>query len=556
MSIVNILKKLNSRDTRLFPHFSKTSKVIIFIIIAFSAIFFTRTIFASNFLKDKQDAIEKGNNQEAWLNGAMESNMMSLTQMLTGKIPFEADGSIKVTGYTPSGALGVTNKMIGQLYSQPVSGIQYIAQVKNNFLGKNVYAKDSGFQGLQPLLPLWKTLRNATYALFSIVFIVIGVMIMLRVKISPQAVITLQNSIPKLITALILVTFSYAIAGLVIDLSNLLLTICLAIFFNAKGTSLDKSLFDQSVVILNPLNPLTYLTSFGDSIKFFYTGIANYLGFGQYRLQNLTNSDFGIINDLATRVIPGASSMALGEIAGKIFLGVLMGGIGSGLLGGLGKDIGQIAGSSAGSGVGMILGGLLIPLIMSILVIFWLIKLYFGLLKCYIVLIFKIIIAPIEIGLGALPNSKMNFSSWIMDVIANISVFPATVLFLVFINYLTDLFSIGFLWAPSQLSMSALSSASGAAVSAGIGIAGLAMLSKLPTLIPEAIFMLKPSPFGKAIGENLGPVGKTVGKTAGFGVRSGAQYAAGESAGMGGRENKVLKAIRKAGEATGYIKKP
>jgi len=40
-------------------------------------------------------------------------------------------------------------------------------------------------------------------------------------------------------------------------------------------------------------------------------------------------------------------------------------------------------------------------------------------------------------------------------------------------------------------------------LSAAVGMTGLALLSKLPDLIPQYIFMIKPSPFGQAIGQNM-----------------------------------------------------
>ena len=51
-----------------------------------------------------------------------------------------------------------------------------------------------------------------------IILIAAGFMIMFRVKINPQTVVSLQTMIPKLVITLLLVTFSYAIAGLVIDM--------------------------------------------------------------------------------------------------------------------------------------------------------------------------------------------------------------------------------------------------------------------------------------------------------------------------------------------------
>lgn len=58
-------------------------------------------------------------------------------------------------------------------------------------------------------------------------------MVMLRTKINPQAVVTIQLIIPRLIMALVLITFSYAIAGLVIDLVYFVV----AIFISALNTT-------------------------------------------------------------------------------------------------------------------------------------------------------------------------------------------------------------------------------------------------------------------------------------------------------------------------------
>ena len=43
---------------------------------------------------------------------------------------------------------------------------------------------------------------------------------------------------------------------------------------------------------------------------------------------------------------------------------------------------------------------------------------------------------------------------------------------------------------------------------AAIGVAGLSLLSKLPKMVPQYIFMIKPSPWGQAIGEGLGEITK------------------------------------------------
>ena len=140
---------------------------------------------------------------------------------------FRSDNSTPTT--TPiafsstDSALQGSAKAISFLYQQrPASSIDYLAYVNQNLSNKKIvkpaYAQEGyGFRVLQPILPVWKALRNVSYFVFIIAFIVYGFMIMFRVKINPQTVISIQLALPKLIATLLLITFSYAIAGLIID---------------------------------------------------------------------------------------------------------------------------------------------------------------------------------------------------------------------------------------------------------------------------------------------------------------------------------------------------
>lgn len=104
----------------------------------------------------------------------------------------------------------------------PVSSATYVADLLQNagFI-KPAYAQGVGFTGLSPILGVWKAFRNIAYFLFIIIFVIIGFMIMIRKKISNNAVLTIQEALPKIILTLIMITFSYAIAGLLIDLMYL-----------------------------------------------------------------------------------------------------------------------------------------------------------------------------------------------------------------------------------------------------------------------------------------------------------------------------------------------
>jgi hypothetical protein len=475
MSFKKLLSKLNRRNTKLLPNFSKASKIFYVCLAIIVTILVTKSVFAqsSNLLKQKQDAINKGNNQEAWMNEALGSNLVSMQIMMAGTIPDAIlNGETTPQGYPntsfiPGGILGNTNQMVAATFNSPASGVEYIAQVKDNFLGKPAYAQGVGFNGLNPILPLWKIFRNLVYLLSTVFFIAVGIMIMLRVKVSPQAVVTIQSAIPQIITTLILVTFSYAIAGLCIDLINFFLAFSLALLFHGAGKDFANNLFGLSWTDWSISNLINF--------------IRGLLGENAFNYSNLSTAGFYTMFSMLNRMAPAVAVSALGGTVGGV-IGTFVGGLG-GLLIGLG--IGAI--------------GLL--LVIEIILVINIIKFLFGLMKCYLTIILRIIFAPLEIALGALPNSKMGFNNWIKEIIGNMIVFPASLLFLVIINMIID-FAGGSLWAPSLLT-----GVGGFFLPTIIGIAGILILSKLPNLIPEVIFSIKPSPFGKAVGEGFKPFG-------------------------------------------------
>lgn len=469
MSVSNILQKLNFRDTKLIPQFPKLNKKIKFasILIAFVFLgFLGHKILAADTaiekFKAKQAAIDKGNNQESWMNESMMSNAMSINTAIAGTIPDSVLNGT-VTSWIPGGMIGFTNNAIATLYNPPASGVQYIAETFNNFLGKPAYATN-GYDGLKGIQNIWKSFRNAVYILFSIVFVGIGIAIMLRVKISQQAVISIQSAIPSLITSLILVTFSYAIAGLLIDLSYVFQGLVLAILFSSKG-GLNSELF-PGFLSISPT------------------------------FSNLVTADFWTVLRLTYKAVPIATMSALSGIVAGAIAG-LIGGFTTLITAGIGWVPGLIAGGAVGG-----LAFILIFAIILITIIVNVVKFFIGMAKCFINIILRIILAPLEIGMGAIPNSKMNFSSWIWNIIANLAVFPLSLIFLVLVNMIIDSVNTSNLWAPPMLGGSWL-------LGPLIGISALMILAKLPAMIPEFIFQLKPSPWGKAIGESFASIGKT-----------------------------------------------
>jgi len=428
---------------------------------------------------------------ENWVNSNGESTVMMAINLIADVKSMPDDllaGKTRDTNgnpivWIPGGALGSTNQMIASLYQPPASGIEYIAQVKDSFLGKPAYAQSNTASiGLQPILPIWRAFRNAVYLLSSIFFIVIGMMIILRVKISPQAVITIQNAIPQLIITLILITFSYAIAGLMLDLSTLFQGMTVSILFSSLGKSPSDSLLTPGLIQWS-----------ANKIASLWGGTAI------YSLNDLiANNGFLQTFDLVGRLLPVTSITLIGGIIGGILGGLFSGGVGI------------IPVAAAFSSV--------ILLILLIFIMIKMIGFLFALVKAYVTILLKIIIAPLEIGMGAFPSSKAGFSSWFWDLLSQIAIFPICFIFLVLTNVIMETISQGALWTPPLLGIAG-TVGGGASAIPGInligsmfGIGAFLLLSKLPELIPQVIFALKPSPYGQALGQAMDSIGKPVGR--------------------------------------------
>lgn len=151
-----------------------------------------------------------------------------IEKQLKGEIPSFSD-------YAKMGLPGMAIGGISEVYKQkPASGVESI----NNALAKldlaqPVEAAGYGFDSLSGVQLLWSASRNTAYLIMVVILIAAGFMIMFRVKINPQTVVSLQSMIPKLVITLLLVTFSYAIAGFVIDM----IYVFIALFISLLNTA-------------------------------------------------------------------------------------------------------------------------------------------------------------------------------------------------------------------------------------------------------------------------------------------------------------------------------
>jgi hypothetical protein len=349
-------------------------------------------------------------------------------------------------GYAPEngGALGLVNQGITMLYNSPIHTGDYLSYMARNFgIAKPTYAANDGFAQLSPLMNLWSSFRNVTYIFFVFVFVLIGIGIMLRVKIDPRTVMTIQNQIPKIIICLLLITFSYAIAGFLIDLMNAAIYIIYSLFAStgnisgmAPGVISGGNVLQVAVGNLDIFNIIHTLALYGkDSVNNILGvspvawnlpgigDIANIFG-GLFNLPTGGWQAFKLMDTLYS-VIDIVSGLKLAQM-------IPCAGSGIPIIGGL-SCVGQTAGEAALAmpAIDFFLRALLpylIIYVLALLAVFaTLIRVFIMLLKAYVSILLDVIFAPLWIMTGLVPgndNSK-GFGSWLKDIGANLAVFPA-----------------------------------------------------------------------------------------------------------------------------------
>jgi len=301
------------------------------------------------------------------------------------------------------GALGGVASLIGATYNIPVHSSDFTGYLASNFgLVKKAYAQSPGYTGLQPLVKVWVIFRNFAYILFVLVFVVIGMAIMFRIKIDPRTVMTIQNQIPKLIIGLVLVTLSFAIAGLLIDLMWIIIYLIISIFSQVIGTN-GKPIMDASSVISGlSHSPLQYFHDVG------------------FDLGTIWRAS-GEIGALVTTIIKDALDAVSSGI--PTWLKVVSWLVPpAGALLTIGDPISKAAG-----GIVQLICFLIIPLVLF----FALFRLWFTLLQAFVMVLINVIFAPLWILAGLLPNKQTGFGGWIKSMLANLSVFPVVVLMFV-----------------------------------------------------------------------------------------------------------------------------
>lgn len=184
----------------------------------------------SNYQMNYWKAIESNDmNLQSFVNETFMALGASITNIIAGCPTCTTKSSSNF------GLLGDISNTIPFFYTSLPSSRDYFADIGRRLnISSPVYAQNQGlgFEGLRSFLPAWEIFRNISYSFIVIISILIGFAIMFRVKLSPQASVTIQSAIPKIVIALVLITFSYAIVGFLVDIMFVVSNLILALFTN------------------------------------------------------------------------------------------------------------------------------------------------------------------------------------------------------------------------------------------------------------------------------------------------------------------------------------
>ncbi len=327
----------------------------------------------------------------------------------TGKIGFVEGGG---------GAIGLVTQGIAMTFNIPVSSGEYARYTASNFgITKSTYAQElsHGYKSIRPLMNIWIQFRNAIYVLFVGIFMLIGVAIIFRFKIDPRTVMSIQNAVPKALVVILLVTFSFAIVGFLIDLMYIFMYLFYEIIAGVK----DASGTPISLTGLNPTN-LQGTTPFGAAgslggINGIATGASSGMG---TIISAVFEGTIGSVLGTAIWTILGAGIGSVIPIGGTLVGGIV--GAGIGLLGG------SVFGHNMGNELIGFLGGFIAYFIIIIALLFALFRLWFLLIKAYLFILIDTVTAPIWIAGSLIPGSPLSAGSWFKHIFSYIAVFPVT----------------------------------------------------------------------------------------------------------------------------------
>lgn len=343
----------------------------------------------------------------------------------TKKIGFVKDGG---------GAIGATTQMISMMYTPPIHTGDYLNYMASNFgIAKRTYAADNcqndrngnGFCSILPLHGIWLSFEKIAFFVIILIFILIGLMIMLRIKIDPRTVMSIENQLPKIIISLVLITMSFAISGVLIDFmwtSMYVVTNLLAApEMVASPGMAPTDAKQESDTVIRAVNQQIYTPPAGVVNNMFRANQNFFIGGGIPTISY--NAGAGTKNILESLFTSADANkfwqLQDAEKCGSVF------NISCYWAAGPSNFIGGLVIQVMGTFIAWFLGIAAIAIVFFALLVA-LFRLWFALILAYAYILLDIVLAPFWILLGLIPGSPVGIEAWFRDFLANLSVFPTT----------------------------------------------------------------------------------------------------------------------------------
>ncbi|MFA6017203.1 MAG: hypothetical protein WC744_03900 [Patescibacteria group bacterium] len=389
---------------------------------------------------------------------------------------------------------GFVGNLIAMPYSNPpASGIAWVSDSlqQAGFIPKTMAAEGIGFAAIKPFSNLWKIFRDLSYMLLVVILIAIGFMVMFRTKINPQTVISVENALPKIVISLILITFSFAIAGFMIDLMYVLIVLIISILSKNPDVHIDVQTYQNAFL--------------GGNSWFIFSKLGNIWGIGEALLSFLPT----IARIIFTVIVAFITSFLVQGIPvlGDFFTGDI------GKFSALGNWTKNAVEAIFKFPIWVIILFLstfiLLPAVISLFVWFTVIFLFFRitflLFKSYIEIILLIIFSPILLLFEAIPGKNV-FGWWLKNLLGDLISFPLVICFMLIATILIESSNSGAnIWSPPLLPQMG-----SAYFGTLIGIGIMFLIPDFIKLIKEAIG-LKPLPIQVGLGTYFGGTSAAVG---------------------------------------------
>lgn len=424
--------------------------------------------------------------------------------------------------YSKSFIGSLTNLIVLPYMNPPSSGVFWAYEKLQNvgFIPKAYAAQGIGLGSIQPLSKIWIALRDLAYLMLVLVMITIGFMIMFRMKLNPQTVITVENALPKIVLSLILITFSLPIAGFLIDLMYVVIALAISVLGQQiPGTNISQ--LQQKYMAAGPLQIYTSFTGnkpfhgvilwdlpnallnlfplIGESLKYagvLLGGYFLYPWFVKNVLEPFAERFYALLPDRATATL---LTLIGAEVNIKGLLELI-----------IGTPLRFIVFLI----VGMLAANYLIPILLGLIilltVIFIVFRIFFTILTGYVKILLLIAISPVYLLLEAFPGQSA-FVSWLKSLVSELLVFPLVIIMILFSSVIVQGASSGNLVQfPFMFGIESQSF--------GV-ILGLFFLFMTPDIVKVAQQFLvpKPGPLEQAAGIGVFFGGATTGISGGLG---------------------------------------